>query len=343
MSYLDGVLDPLPSSLSFLRAMHSKASTGSVSAFHNDNTMERPSLPMRRARAGTMPSLVHSSMPADDRTHRSPLLRPAAPPTTHHPPQQQHTLSNPSIDTRHRSGSLNLPIPPPMHLSFDSGLFGWQDEPPSKSGSQLPSPSTEQLLRGDSDFSIARTLRSLGLEDDHRIESSTSTPFHPMHHHQQHPSPPPAPSGRSLLSNTSSRSRSYSVNAAARYQDTTTTTAPPPSTTTTRARTTSMSRSFVQNRPRASSMGRMDYGRPSPPVPSSLWQMHAPLETLTDDEYDEDKSHGGLSLGDSELLANLIQKQQHQQQHQQQPTYEETTNGMTSAPTNHGAIAEVCR
>ncbi|KAI7852459.1 armadillo-type protein [Circinella umbellata] len=358
MSYLDQVLDPsLPSSLSFLRNAHTKATTTSTTAYHHtdipttssmDNS--RPTLPMRRARAGTMPSLVH--MP-EERAHRSPLLRPSA-----------VAAAAAAVDTRHRSGSLNLPVPPPMNLSFDNSVFGssWssmdregtngsrqgQQQGQQGQNSSLPSPSTEQLLRGDNDFSIARTLRSLGLEDDRAMggENGNGTPvstgtnnglYHQQdqlqHHHQQQQQQSAEihiPAQRSLLSG--NRSRSYSVNATVRYQEPATTAVSSPSIhVATRTRASTISRTFAnpldnltvvqqQNRPRASSMGRMDYGRSvnPPPVPSSLWQMQR-LETLSDEGSDfpygdslKNQSQQGdnsLSLGDSELLANMLQKQ----------------------------------
>ncbi|KAI9259449.1 armadillo-type protein [Phascolomyces articulosus] len=360
MSYLDQVLDPaLPSSLSFLRNAHTKATTTSTAAYHHtdipttssmDNS--RPPLPMRRARAGTMPSLVH--MP-EERAHRSPLLRPSP----------AVAAAAAAVDTRHRSGSLNLPVPPPMNLSFDNSVFGssWSSmdrengngnhhhhqQGQQQSHSSLPSPSTEQLLRGDSDFSIARTLRSLGLEDDRTMGSengngvATSTATTNGLYHQQEQSQASdlhVPAQRSLLSG--SRSRSYSVNAAVRYQEPSVTATATASSATsspsihvaaaTRTRASTISRTFAnplenltvqQNRPRASSMGRMDYGRSAnpPPVPSSLWQMQrAPLETLTDESSDfpygdslktpqQQQAENALSLGDSELLANMLQKQ----------------------------------
>ncbi|KAI8140594.1 armadillo-type protein [Fennellomyces sp. T-0311] len=292
---------------------------------------------MRRARAGTMPSLIH--MP-EELSHRSPLLRPSA----------AAAAAVAAVDTRHRSGSLNLPVPPPMQLSFDSSIFGssWasmdrdsntsqqqQQQQSQQIHSSLPSPSTEQLLRGDSDFSIARTLRSLGLEDDRTMGDGGNTPgstngLYRQEQMQQQSSAAGElhiPAQRSLLSG--NRSRSYSVNAAARYQDPpTTVTSSPSMHVPTRTRASTISRTFAnplenltvqQNRPRASSMGRMDYGRPAnPPIPSSLWQMQrAPLETLADEGHDfpygdslkTPQTDNGLSLGDSELLANMLQKQ----------------------------------
>ncbi|KAI7882263.1 ARM repeat-containing protein [Lichtheimia hyalospora FSU 10163] len=351
----------MSNSLSFLRGAHTKTTTTSSSAYHDIPTTSsmdtsRPSLPMRRARAGTMPSMVH--LP-EERAHRSPLLRPSA------------AAAVAAADTRHRSGSLNLPVPPPLTIfgsSWSSGIDGNQQQQQQQNQqvrSSLPSPATEQLLRGDRDFSIARTLRSLGLEDESNVPtagaSSTAATnnglYHHHHHHhtpysqhhrQEQPTAPateilvPGSQGRSLLSG--NRSRSYSVNAASRYQDRTipahiapplapqaatqppTTTPAPPTTSppmrTTRARASTFanpldSLTVQRNRPRASSMGRMDYDRGMNP-PSSLWQMQLPtLDSVTDDEssyvdreFATKQPESSLSLGDSELLANMLHTQQ---------------------------------
>ncbi|KAI9269993.1 armadillo-type protein [Helicostylum pulchrum] len=169
---------------------------------------------------------------------------------------------------RHRSGSLTLPTPASLQMS---NLYSWGQEPIS--------PSTEQLLQGDDDFSIARTLRSIGLDEENDNKPRIS-----------------------------SRGRSYSVNNTVTYQQDTTPTRsrinnfhqPSSSSSSSSSLDTS---STVGNRPRASSMGRMDYSRLTPPGLSSLWKMQ--LGTLHDEEYDA-MIEPPLSLGDSELLANMI-------------------------------------
>lgn len=198
--------------------------------------------PLRRARAGTMPSLAYMNQP------------PIIPPNNfiNSTTAATTTISN---GNRHRSGSLTLPKPASLQIP---NMYSWGQEPIS--------PSTEQLLQGDDDFSIARTLRSIGLD-----EENDNKPRH------------------------NSRSRSYSVNNTMTYQQDTSrrmnNNFNPP-----------LDSSSVGNRPRASSMGRMDYSRITPPGLSSLWKMQ--LGTLHDEEYDS--SEPSLSLGDSELLANMI-------------------------------------
>ncbi|KAF7727345.1 hypothetical protein EC973_007654 [Apophysomyces ossiformis] len=241
--------------------------------------------PARRARAGTMPSLAHIPEPIP---HRSPFLQPIR------------------DAGRHRSGSLNLPPSQPMHLGFDSSVFGrsWNrneenmhHHTSSAYVSSSGSSSMEQLYRVDSDLSIARTLRSLGLEDEEQTlvgSANNSVSEFNM-------------SNRPLLS--IHRSRSYTINGATRYPESSSSPM-----ATARTRTMSMTKSYApfenyatrQNRPRASSMGRMDYPHTPP-----LWRtQRTPLEPLRDDDGDFDKNTPlgtvPLSLGDSELLANIF-------------------------------------
>ncbi|KAI8387377.1 armadillo-type protein [Blakeslea trispora] len=230
--------------------------------------------PVRRPRAGTMPSFIQ-------------------PPELHRPSNNAALLLNTIEAGRHRSGSLNLPPPPPVDASFWSAPL---------------SPSSEQLLQNDSDFSIARTMRSLGLEDQHQdkqpseqpSEQNLSPPLGLFHH-----ATPPEfllPS-RSLLSG-NNRNRSYSVNATARYEPEL-----PPVLRPTQASALEgfNHRQQQQNRPRASSMGRADAIRILPPP--SFWNNNrsSPLVSMTEEDYPTTTTAtASLSLGDSELLANML-------------------------------------
>lgn len=229
--------------------------------FQRPKVSELPSA--RRPRAGTMPSFIHAEVSNRPSSNSSAAL-----------------LLTTIESGRHRSGSLNLP-------QVDSSSF-WSlrhDAPLS--------PSSEQLLQNDSDFSIARTMRSLGLEDEKEEQTINNSLFH-------HQSPPEfhMPS-RSLLSG-SNRNRSYSVNATAIYEN--------------ENNNARMNMPYAsplegfarqQNRPRASSMGRADAGR-LPPPQIGLWtqpppqqQRSSPLVTMREEDV--------MSLGDSELLANIYE------------------------------------
>ncbi|CAO3651859.1 unnamed protein product [Mucor hiemalis] len=168
-------------------------------------------------------------------------------------------------------------------------------------------------------------MRSLGLEDDNEKEQqqqqNNGIINNSLFHHQ---SPPEfhMPS-RSLLSG-NNRNRSYSVNATARYDaEITSNTSGLSRANSLTKNTSNNALSYAsplegftrqQNRPRASSMGRADAGRLSNnilPPPVALWnngsiggiqQRSSPLVSMRE-EADYDNS---LSLGNSELLANIL-------------------------------------
>ena len=295
---------PSPS-LSFLRPKPTYSTPYASAEMNQQPPISLPAV--RRPRAGTMPSFIHpeaTRLPSNNNSSAALLLNTFEP-------------------GRHRSGSLNLP---PVEGSF----WGLRHDGPL-------SPSSEQLLQNDSDFSIARTMRSLGLEEDddqEKEQQKTGVNINSLFHHQ---SPPEfhMPS-RSLLSG-NNRNRSYSVNAAARYDPSTDMLNHSNNTTATNLSRTSLlnlgnpnntigylsplegftNRQQQQNRPRASSMGRADAGRLLPPI--GLWntnttsqqqpQRSSPLVSM--------KEEDGLSLGDSELLANLLHGENDQQQQQQ--------------------------
>lgn len=227
---------------------------------------------VRRPRAGTMPSFLHPEMNGSNINHR--------------PAQNAAFLLNTLETGRNRSGSLNLPPP-----SFDF----W----PLRQDTTPLTPSTEQLLQNEDDFAtIARTMRSLGLEDDdennaknNNNNSTSEAPQHSSLFHQQTPPEFLLPS-RSLLTG-NNRNRSYSVNAAAKYD------AAPQQQQQQPQIYASPLEGFnrkQQLRPRASSMGRADAVQ----YPAIPWTPSLPEQN---NNYHEQPS---LSLGDSELLANML-------------------------------------
>lgn len=227
--------------------------------------LEDNNKPLRRARAGTMPSMIYHMNPT---TTASPASLPP-------PPMLPPPLLN--SNSRNRSGSLTLP---------NNYYETWE---------------ANADIQGDD---IARTLRSIGLVDDkdednsgHSSLSSNSTT------NLNTPPVTAVTSNNLLLTRQNIRSRSYSVNNAPFYQQ-----------------QNSQQQSFAMNansfghlepfhlnnnnRPRASSMGRMDYlAAPGPSSTSSLWKMQ--LGTVHDDESTAELIDEPLSLGDSELLANM--------------------------------------
>jgi hypothetical protein len=295
---------PSPS-LNFLRP---KPTYSTPYSSTESTTSTNNSLPtVRRARAGTMPSFIHPEMTNNNR------------PTNN----SSAALLLTTIEAgRHRSGSLNLPPP------VDGSFWSIRHDAPL-------SPSSEQLLQSDSDFSIARTMRSLGLEEDEEKQQAPPAPIqtenepliNSLFHHQ---SPPEfhMPS-RSLLSG-NNRNRSYSVNATARYEENNN------NSRLSRASSLNNKLSFAsplegfarqqQSRPRASSMGRADAGRMGllpPPPPMGFWntangngnQRGSPLVSMREEDYETSSNTSSnqqqpLSLGDSELLANILGKEE---------------------------------
>ncbi|CEP19852.1 hypothetical protein [Parasitella parasitica] len=244
-------------------------------------TMETrtPLIPLRRARAGTMPSMIYME-------HQPP------------PPQLQQTafpVINHSNVHRHRSGSLTLPVPP--------SYAAWRP-----STAEPISPSTEQLLQQGDD--IARTLRSIGLDDDK--DGNSSSPLSSASNSIATPPAGGSPSANLLQQRSTLRSRSYSVNNTAMYQQSPVANGFALSSSSMESILLSNNshRNMNNSRQRASSMGKMDYNTNTPPGLSSLWKMQ--LGTLEDDsiyesnEKNSNQSNYSLSLGDSELLANMI-------------------------------------
>lgn len=257
-----------------------------------------PLLPLRRARAGTMPSVIYM----DQHHHQAPPQpqQPQLPPVAF--PVTTHNTVN-----RHRSGSLTLPVP--------ATYAAWR---PSTAEPTSPS-TTEQLLQQGDD--IARTLRSIGLDDDK--DGSGSSPLSSASNSIATPPTGGSPSASLLHQQRNTlRSRSYSVNNAAMYQQQHQQQPQPLGTSFSNGFSlaaspmenmlmNSNSHRSMSSRPRASSMGKMDYSANTPPGLSSLWKMQ--LSTLEDDSIYESSEENAmsseqhsLSLGDSELLANML-------------------------------------
>lgn len=276
-----------------------------------------PLLPLRRARAGTMPSVIYMDhhQHHQHQHHPMPPLQPQQPQL---PPVTFPVVTNNNTVSRHRSGSLTLPVPATYAAAWRPSTL----EPTSPS-------TTEQLLQQGDD--IARTLRSIGLDDDK--DGSGSSPLSSASNSIATPPTGGSPSASLLHQQRNTlRSRSYSVNNAAMYQQQQQ--LPPQPLGTSLSNGFSLSASSMENillntsshrgmnssssssRPRASSMGKMDYSTNTPPGLSSLWKMQ--LGTLEDDSiYESNEEHSmspeqqqqqqhSLSLGDSELLANML-------------------------------------
>ncbi|KAI8575652.1 hypothetical protein K450DRAFT_260858 [Umbelopsis ramanniana AG] len=285
--------------LSYSSTLDSMAATTTAAA----SSFAQP----RRARAGTMPS--QSSI--------SPYA-PIGP-----PPSFNESLSNSSsfttssllseqtLASRHRSGSLTLPKPSLSSSSaFGNPIFStsWSDHSRALAYGNAPlTPTTDQMLREDNSDSIVRTLMSLGLDDDDRKNTSatqvelssqansSSTTNHDLRLPVELPPKP--------IMN-SNRYRSYSVNATDKYED-----------PLLQDSVHLMSEHTVQyfptsqNRTRAVSLGMADFAAND----AYLSRQQASTlrhDALTLDEEDLEDFQGNsnlqISLGDADLLSRMM-------------------------------------
>ncbi|KAI8978914.1 armadillo-type protein [Pilobolus umbonatus] len=262
--------------------------------------------PVRRPRAGTMPSFIQidNSIPPFNNNNTSINSSNSTNTTNNNmnsviaKNKSTSLLLNRLETGRHRSSSLNLP-------PSDSLFWNMRTDIPL-------SPSSEQLLQNDNDSSIARTMRSLGLEENNPSATpktstvNTSTLFH-------HQAPPEfyLPS-RSLLSG-SNRNRSYSVNSMAKYESDLLDESDINTHRNNAPMYVSSLEGFTrqQNRPRASSVGQPGAGlHPSIGIWNNMRiQRSSPLTSSAEDPLISN-GHIPLSLGDSQLLASILHGKQ---------------------------------
>ncbi|KAG2177469.1 hypothetical protein INT44_007980 [Umbelopsis vinacea] len=263
----------------------------------------------RRPRAGTMPS--QSSI--------SPYAPIGPPPSFNEALSNSSSfttsslLSEQTLASRHRSGSLTLPKPSLSSSSaFGNPIFStsWSDHSRALAYGNAPlTPTTDQMLREDNSDSIVRTLMSLGLDDDDRKNTSTpqvelssqansSSTSSTKHDLRLPVELPPKP-----IMN-SNRYRSYSVNATDKYED-------PLSTIQDSVHL--MSEHTMQyfptsqNRTRAVSLGMADFAA------NDMYLSRQQASTLRHDALDEEdledfpvNSNLHISLGDADLLSRMI-------------------------------------
>lgn len=267
----------------------------------------------RRARAGTMPSQSSISpyAPIGPPPSFNEVLSNSSSFTT------SSLLSEQTLASRHRSGSLTLPKPSLSSSSaFGNPIFStsWSDHNRALTYGNAPlTPTTDQMLREDNSDSIVRTLMSLGLDDDDRKNTSatqvelssqansSSTSNNNNNHDLRLPVElPPKP-----IMN-SNRYRSYSVNATDKYED---------PLATVQDSVHLMSEHTMQyfptsqNRARAVSLGMADFAAND----AYLSRQQASTlrhDSLTLDEEDledyEVNTNPHISLGDADLLSRMI-------------------------------------
>ncbi|CAG8710757.1 3709_t:CDS:2 [Gigaspora margarita] len=175
-------------------------------------------------------------------------------------------LTPPKASSRLRSGSLTLPSAS-LSAAFGPSIFtsGWSDHRSETNGPPTPpmqTPTTGDLLRGDENNTVGKTLDYLGLDDHEHLKATGNLPqikvdMKSSNSQNYQPSVGSIPSLPSLRRD-ANRIRSYSVSATAKYDD------PPPTTTVSSNNLFPPGSAAVQqfhqthSRPRAISLGILD-------------------------------------------------------------------------------------
>nr|CAG8541077.1 14030_t:CDS:2 [Entrophospora candida] len=256
------------SSIDYLKPVGSKVSSTASNGNGSEHFPNYPSS-YRRTRADTLPSSLSRPM-----LHYPPStisLSSSNPIGSSSNSNASSLLTPPSRSSRIRSGSLTLPSSS-LSAAFGPSIFtsGWNESsgPPTP---PMQTPTTGDLLRGDENNTVGKTLDYLGL-DDHDHSSSSMSKLNANSNaipQIKVEMKPPTTSGYSSqtggaipsLRRDSNRIRSYSVSATAKYDD-------PPIPTTTSSNITNnlfppgnvAVQQFhqVHNRPRAISMSILD-------------------------------------------------------------------------------------
>ncbi|CAG8457103.1 1025_t:CDS:2 [Ambispora leptoticha] len=222
--------NPAPS-IEYLKSVSNKSVSNSNGTSNNDHLTQYPHS-FRRARADTLPSnLSGGRSPFSIGHHTTSSLSSLA------NQAPSNLLSPPKASSRLRSGSLTLPSSS-LSAAFGPSIFttGWSDHrnenngPPTPS---MPTPTTGELLRGDENNTVSKTLDYLGLDDhEHGSMGSGVLSKHAGNSKlpqikvemKQSNSPSYSQSGPTIsaipaLRRDANRIRSYSVSATAKYDD----------------------------------------------------------------------------------------------------------------------------
>ncbi|CAG8517082.1 10778_t:CDS:2 [Ambispora gerdemannii] len=321
------------SAIEFLKSVNNKSVSNSNSTSSNDHLTPYPQS-FRRARADTLPSnLSGGRSPFSVGHHTSSSLVNQANQANQAP---TNLLSPPKASSRLRSGSLTLPSSS-LSAAFGPSIFttGWSDHRNENNGPPtppMPTPTTGELLRGDENNTVSKTLDYLGL-DDHEHASLGGLPKHAGNSKlsqikvdmKQSNSPSYSQSGPTIsaipaLRRDANRIRSYSVSATAKYDD------PPTPTASIAANTlfppgNAAVQQFHQthSRPRAISLGILDLPNEIMVLRGRNGQIYEMTET-----QQSINNGGGVpprSLGGEQLLGMMVsgmmegKKKQQQQIH----------------------------
>ncbi|KAF0366917.1 pumilio domain protein C56F2 [Gigaspora margarita] len=232
-------------------------------------------------------------------------------------------LTPPKASSRLRSGSLTLPSAS-LSAAFGPSIFtsGWSDHRSETNGPPTPpmqTPTTGDLLRGDENNTVGKTLDYLGLDDHEHLKATGNLPqikvdMKSSNSQNYQPSVGSIPSLPSLRRD-ANRIRSYSVSATAKYDD------PPPTTTVSSNNLFPPGSAAVQqfhqthSRPRAISLGILD-------LPNDIMhmrqgrngQMYNDLSESGQGSTTPSRSLGGEQLVGMMLLGAMEGKKKQQQQ-----------------------------
>ncbi|KAG9293576.1 hypothetical protein G9A89_005579 [Geosiphon pyriformis] len=215
--------------IEFLKSVTSKSVSNS-NGTNNDHLSPYPPS-FRRARADTLPSNLSGARPPFSIGHH-----PASSLSISSIPNQPSSnfLSPQKASSRLRSGSLTLPSSS-LSAAFGPSIFttGWSDHRNENNGPPTPpmqTPTTGDLLRGDENNTVGKTLDYLGLDDNEhatlnalsKLAGNPNLPQIKVDMKNASSSPYSQSSALSAipaLRRDANRIRSYSVSATAKYED----------------------------------------------------------------------------------------------------------------------------
>ncbi|CAI2168392.1 9318_t:CDS:2 [Funneliformis geosporum] len=302
-------------SLEFLNLKSVGTKTSTPNGSSQDHLSSYPSS-FRRTRADTLPSslsrppIIHGHNPTSSLSMSNSM----------NPSSAANLLTPPKANSRLRSGSLTLPSSS-LSAAFGPSIFtsGWSDHRSESNGPPTPpmqTPTTGDLLRGDENNTVGKTLDYLGLDDHEHgggsglSKISTSSGNLPqIKVEMKNSAPSYTSSGGSIpnipaLRRDANRIRSYSVSATAKYDE------PPVTTTMTTNNLFPPGSAAVQqfhqthSRPRAISLGILD-------LPNDIMMMRQSRNSqMYNDLPDSNKGVGttssSRSLGGEQLLGMML-------------------------------------
>jgi protein JSN1 len=289
-----------------LKSVGTKVSTTTNSG-SSDHISTYPSS-FRRTRADTLPSslsrppIIHGHSPTSSLSMNS--------------SSATNLLAPPKANSRLRSGSLTLPSSS-LSAAFGPSIFtsGWSDHRSETNGPPTPpmqTPTTGDLLRGDENNTVGKTLDYLGLDDHEHgsgVSKSSSGNLPQIKVEMKNHAPSYTSSGGSIpnipsLRRDANRIRSYSVSATAKYDE------PPVTSTITTNNLFPPGSAAVQqfhqthSRPRAISLGILD-------LPNDIMMMRQSRNSqmyndLPDSNQGMGATNSSRSLGGEQLLGMML-------------------------------------